>query len=68
MNNTLIHIKAVSPYFEVYEIIPENKAVMRLRKIRDNFLWYNTHYEFSSRFPNAKLTVKTCVYNPTLFN
>ena len=34
MNNTLIHIKAVSPYFEVYEIIPENKAVMRLRKIR----------------------------------
>lgn len=61
-NETLIHIKAVSPIYSVYEITPESKAVKTLESIRDNFVRQN------SRHKNVHtLSVSTCVHNPTLF-
>lgn len=62
-----IHITAICPYFEVHEIIAEEKAVNRLEGIRDSFKWYESHSKFREKFPKAHLSVKTGVYNPMMF-
>lgn len=65
MCNTInIHIKATCPYFEIYEIIPENKAVRRLEKILSHFQYYDT--KVTTRKDGAKLIVNTGVHNPEL--
>jgi hypothetical protein len=63
---TYIHIKAVCPYFSVYEIISQSKAVKRLENIRSHFLWYNAQSKFYDKYPEAKLSVTTGVVNPEL--
>lgn len=52
----IVHIHAKCNAFEVWEHIPENKAVRRLIQIRS----YKRAYE-------DKLVVNTVVINPTLF-
>lgn len=63
-STTNIHIKAICPYFEIYEIIPEDKAVRRLEKILSHFRYYDT--KSTTRQDNAKLVVNTGVHNPEL--
>lgn len=60
----LIHIKAESNLFCVSELIPESRVVDRLIDIRDG--WRKRMWG-SSKFGDDKLSVKTCVHNPTLF-
>jgi len=60
-NKKLIHIHAKCNAFEVYEVVPENKAVQRLVRIRNNFKFTQGHYE---KAPQDHLTVKTGVVNP----
>lgn len=62
----LIHIHADSEILTVHEIVEEKKAVKRLEQIRDGFLELNERPEYYRRFPNAKLTVRTVLINPTL--
>lgn len=57
----LIHISAQSEIFSVFELVPENKAVKTLEKIRDNFTYLNNRHGNKSH-----LIVKTCVNNPEL--
>lgn len=38
-----IHIHATCNFFEIFEQVPENLAVKRLKKIRENFLWAKVH-------------------------
>jgi len=59
-----IHIKAICPYFEIYELVAENKAVRKLEKIKQNFHWYDSNSNF--RKDNAMLSVTTGVHNPEL--
>jgi hypothetical protein len=63
---TYIHIKAESPYFTIFEIICQSKAVKRPEAIRNNFQWYNNNYSFSVKHPYAKLKVTTGVVNPEI--
>ena len=58
----LIHIKAESECYSVYMIVPEKKAVSVLEDIRDGFSDFIDHRKIRD-----KLTVQTCVHNPTLF-
>jgi hypothetical protein len=58
-----IHILAKSPYFVVSELVPEAEAVTRLEQLRDSFERQDARHGRS----RAKLTVATCVHNPTLF-
>jgi hypothetical protein len=60
-----IHIKADSEIYSVNEICPEQKAVSRLVKIRNSFIAMQKKYGY--QYPDAKLTVQTCVHNPTFF-
>ena len=53
-----IHIHAKCPAFEIFEIVPESKAVSRLKSIRKTF-------EENIRF-GGNLVVKTVVVNPEL--
>jgi hypothetical protein len=57
-----IHIHAKCEAFEVFEQIPEGKAVNRLIKIRRNFEWSKNR----TGFREDKLSVKTIVVNPEL--
>lgn len=59
-----IHIKAICPYFEIYELVAEDKAVRRLEKIKRNYNWYDTNDNF--RKDNARLSVTIGVHNPEL--
>lgn len=57
-----IHIHAKCNAFEIFEQVPEKKAVQRLTRIRRNFEWCLNR-------PNGyldHLTVKTIVVNPEL--
>lgn len=62
MSQKNIHITAICSFFEIYEIVPEKKAVQRLNTIKKNYL-----YMLDSRGSNTGLIVKTGVHNPTLF-
>lgn len=57
----IIHIHAKCGVFEIFEQVPEGKAVSRLESIKKRFLKV-------SHWSNAgKLVVNTCLVNPTLF-
>lgn len=53
-----IHIHAKCPAFEIFEIVPESKAVSRLSRIKKTFTE-------NPRF-GGNLVVKTVVINPEL--
>lgn len=53
----VIHIHAKCPAFEIFEQVPENKAVKRLENILENYR--STEYKFGSG-----LVVKTILVNP----
>ena len=55
-----IHIHAKCNAFEVFEQIPEKKAVQRLTQLRRNFEWSLNRQQFRE----DHLTVKTLVVNP----
>ena len=59
----IIHIHAKCNAFEIHENLPQEKALSKLLSIKDMFLWSKKKpgYEFD------KLSVKTGVFNPTLF-
>jgi len=57
-----IHIHAKCNAFEIYEQVPEVKAVNRLIRIRNSFKWANGR----PNNINDKLVVKTLVVNPEL--
>ena len=54
----IIHIHAKCEAFEIWEQVPEKRAVRRLINIRKNFT------NLKNRFRNDNLTVKTIVVNP----
>lgn len=58
-----IHIHAQCPAFEIFEIVPESKAVSRLRDIRNGF--EGIKKSRGKKF-EGKLFVKTVVINPEL--
>lgn len=73
----LIHIHAKCDAFEIFEVLPESKAVNRLIKIRENFTYIKergmtaTQKRNRSRFRRPflntdNLIVKTRVVNPEL--
>jgi hypothetical protein len=62
-----VHIHAECPYFSIFEIVPEKKAVSRLIQIKNQFLWYDTKSNMKLKPREAKLVVKTGIHNPTLF-
>jgi len=55
-----IHIHAKCNAFEIFEQVPEKRAVQRLIKIRRNFEWSLNRREYRE----DHLTVKTIVVNP----
>lgn len=57
-----IHIHAKCNAFEIFEQVPEKKAELRLKKIRNNFIWSQSR----SNFKDDHLVVKTIVVNPEL--
>jgi len=57
-----IHIHAKCEAFEIFEQVPEKKAELALKKIRNNFTWSKSRPNFF----NDHLTVKTLVVNPEL--
>lgn len=57
-----IHIHAKCEAFEIFEQVPEKKAELALKKIRNNFIWSVAR----PRFKNDHLKVKTIVVNPEL--
>lgn len=68
-----IRIKAVCPFFEISEEVPEKKAENRLKQIKSWFVGMKQRHEGSGtmfgkkRFHGkAKLTVTTTVANPSL--
>lgn len=56
----IVHIHAKCNAFEIYEQIPEEKAVNRLIRIRRNFEWFKNR----KGFIDDHLTVKTKLVNP----
>lgn len=58
----LICISAQSEILTIQEIVPENKAVARLKKIKGMYLQAKRH----NRHIDSKLIVKTGVVNPEL--
>jgi hypothetical protein len=56
----IIHIHAKCRAFEIFEQVPEKKAVRRLNSIRNNF----THLKKRIQFSDDSLSVKTIVVNP----
>lgn len=56
----IIHIHAKCEAFEIWEQVPEKKAVRRLINIRKNF----TNLKNRSQYYNDSLIVKTLVVNP----
>lgn len=61
MTKRLIHIHAKCNAFEVFEVVPEKKAVSRLNRIKRNFIFAQGHFLTSDH-----LVVKTGVVNPEL--
>lgn len=67
----LIHIHAKCNSFEIFEQVPERKAVQRLEVIKRMFLYGATFVRSGRRKivfknPNGTLRVKTCLVNPEL--
>ena len=58
-----IHIHAKCPAFEIFEIVPEGKAVARLVDIRDGFTKSIDRVE---NIFDGSLVVKIVVVNPKL--
>lgn len=57
-----IHIHAKCDSFEIFEQVPQNKAVRRLENIKKNFQQLKSHHKSIT----DKLSVKTRVVNPEL--
>jgi hypothetical protein len=57
----LIHIKAESEIYSVFQLVSESKAVKVLTNIRENFIRLENR-----RRSGCKLVVKICVHNPEL--
>lgn len=58
-----VHIHAKCQAFEIFEQVPEKKAVSRLKNIRQNF----EESSFRNRIKfTDNLVVKTIIVNPTL--
>jgi hypothetical protein len=55
-----IHIHAKCKAFEIFELMPEKKAVKRLVNIKKNFINLKNRIQFS----DDSLVVKTIVVNP----
>lgn len=63
-NEKIIHVKAISKYLSVNALIPERFAEETLKDILDNFLNQKWRFDDTGK---EKLTVQTCVHNPTFF-
>ncbi len=71
----IIHIHAKCDQFEIFEQLPENKAVARLRLIKKMFNYTGDLITVGTknlgfkkiRNDSDKLIVKTKLVNPTLF-
>jgi hypothetical protein len=63
MSDKIIHIHAKCDAFEIWEQVPEKKAVQRLIKIRNNFKWWSNR---GHPYDAGNLVVKTIVVNPEL--
>ena len=60
----LIRIEAKSQLYSVSEVVPENKCIPILKKIKENFINMNQKHNNGVK---DNLLVTTSVYNPTLF-
>jgi len=73
-----IHIHAKCTRFEIFEQVPEKKAVKRLEKIRENFMHFQQigmndttkklakKFKAFNHYQDDHLVVKTCVVNPEI--